>query len=102
MMKHIIAVIVLSISVFSVAAEVSTLRCGTKIINIGDRNFEVYRKCGEPAFRNFVGYTDEVKGGYLPIEEWIYNSTLGSGNNFNLLRFEGGKLVKIESHYSAD
>lgn len=103
-MRYIIAIILLScMTILSAQAETSTLRCGAKIVNVGDRNFDVQRKCGDPAMRNFIGYTDGMRGGGdLPIEEWIYNRSLGSGTDYDLLRFEGGKLIRIESHYPVD
>ena len=59
-------------------AEAGTLRCGSKLVNEGDRAFEVERKCGKPARTDLVGYT----GGYygdreMVIEEWVYGPTNG-------------------------
>src|SRR5690606_12015936 len=54
-------------------AEAGTLRCGSKLVNEGDRAFEVERKCGTPAHRDLVGYTGGVYGDReLVIEEWVY------------------------------
>lgn len=89
-------------SVFPAQAQFKTMRCGTKVVSVGERAFEVERKCGTPNAQNFVGFTgDGSSQGNVPIEEWIYNQTTGSesATAYNLLRFEGGKLVSIESYF---
>lgn len=92
--------LVLSMTILAVQAEVKTMRCSNKLVSVGDRTFEVSRKCGEPNYRSFVGYTGGVRSaGDLPIEEWFYNHKTGSATSYNLLRFEGGKLTLIESHF---
>ena len=76
-------------------AEAGTLRCGSKLVNEGDRAFEVERKCGAPAHRDLVGYTGGVYGDReLVIEEWVYGPTNGMTY---YLRFEGGRLTSVES-----
>lgn len=76
-------------------AEASTLRCGSKLINEGDRAFEVENKCGKPVHRDLVGYTGsayEDRG--LMIEEWVYGPTNGM---LSILTFQGNRLVRIET-----
>jgi hypothetical protein len=76
------------------AAQAETLRCGTQLVSVGDRTFEVERKCGAPAYRDLVGYT---LGGYdrreLKIEEWVYGPDNGM---LSILTFEGNRLTRIE------
>lgn len=96
-MKYKICVALLLAMAFSVQADSRTMRCGTKIVSVGDRVFEVERKCGAPDLRYLVGYTGDAM--YVPIEEWIYNHTTGSATAYNLLRFEGGRLVNIETRF---
>lgn len=99
-MKYKYYLMLLLIIAFSAQADSTTMRCGTKIVSVGERVFEVERKCGAPNLRNFVGFTGDAKAqGNLPIEEWIYNKTTGSATAYTLLRFEGGKLVSIESYF---
>ena len=79
-------------------AGAESMRCGSKLINIGDRTFEVLQKCGEPVHRDLVGYT----GGYydsreLIIEEWVYGPNNGM---LSILTFEGNRLVRIETRRS--
>ena len=55
-------------------------------------------KCGEPISREFVGYR-EVLDAYgfrneVAVEEWAYGPRNGM---YQFLRFEGNRLVKIES-----
>ena len=76
-------------------AEAGTLRCGSKLVNEGDRAFEVERKCGKPARTDLVGYT----GGYygdreMVIEEWVYGPTNGM---LSILTFQGNRLTRIET-----
>ncbi len=89
------------------------LRCGTKIIVLGERQYDVLRKCGEPS--NVTTWEEmrikkEFGAGVLDpdpgfrrvpllveervtIEEWEYN--LGSNSFIRYLRFENGRLIKI-------
>ncbi len=76
------------------AAQADTLRCGSQLISLGDRSFEVHQKCGEPAFRDLVGYS---LGAYerreYKIEEWVYGPDNGM---LSILTFEGNRLRSIE------
>ncbi|MEK1904250.1 MAG: DUF2845 domain-containing protein [Pseudomonas sp.] len=76
-------------------AEGSTLRCGSNLVNEGDRAFEVEKKCGPPAHRDQVGYT---LSGYdrreYSIEEWVYGPKNGM---LSILTFEGNRLKRIET-----
>lgn len=73
----------------------STMRCGSNLVSLGDRGFEIRRKCGDPAYRDTVGYTvgphHRVE---LVIEEWVYGPHNGM---LHILRLQGNRLVEIES-----
>jgi hypothetical protein len=70
-------------------------RCGQRLVNEGDRSSEVLRKCGQPATRDLIGYTDTLNGNLgLQVEEWSYGPNNGQ---YYYLTFEGGRLRKIES-----
>ncbi|MBX9756771.1 MAG: DUF2845 domain-containing protein [Pseudomonadaceae bacterium] len=70
-------------------------RCGQKLVNEGDRITEVLRKCGQPASRDLLGYTDTINGNLgLQIEEWSYGPNNGM---YYYLTFEGGRLRTIET-----
>jgi hypothetical protein len=84
------------------------LRCGNRLVEIGDRKYEVLKLCGEPLF--VEKWTDETVlyavGRNRPrdvvishistahIEEWTYN--FGARTFLRFLRFVNGKLQKIE------
>jgi hypothetical protein len=76
-------------------AQAGTFRCGSKLVNEGDRPFEVLDKCGEPAHRDQIGYT---VAGYdrreYVVEEWVYGPKNGM---LSILRFEANRLMRIET-----
>jgi hypothetical protein len=78
-----------SVTAFSLPPRdsVSAFQCSGGKISIGDSQSAVLATCGEPTA------VDSVKTGN--IEEWTYN--LGPTDLVYHLRFENGKLVKIES-----
>ncbi|KAF1061423.1 MAG: hypothetical protein GAK45_02231 [Pseudomonas citronellolis] len=71
-----------------------SFRCGSALVNVGDRAFEVQHKCGEPQYRDPVGYTLQ---GYdrreYRVEEWAYGPINGATY---ILTFEGNRLTRIE------
>ena len=92
MNKSLLALILM---VSGATVEAGTLRCGSKLINEGDRAFEVERKCGTPTHRDLVGYTGGNYGDReLVIEEWVYGPTNGM---LSILTFQGNRLVRIET-----
>ncbi len=84
------------------------LRCGSSLVEIGDRKYEVLQLCGEPVY--IEKWTDEAVlyhiGKKRPgdvnisristahVEEWTYN--FGPMNFLRFLRFVDGKLRTIE------
>ncbi|MCY1263242.1 hypothetical protein D3C76_787630 [compost metagenome] len=76
------------------AAQAETMRCGSALVSVGDRAWEVEQKCGAPTHRDEVGYT---LGGYdrreFRIEEWVYGPRNGSTY---ILTFEANRLKRIE------
>jgi hypothetical protein len=84
----------LALASLALTAQADTLRCGSRLVSLGDRAFEVLENCGEPRLREPLGYT---LGGYdrreLRIEEWVYGPQSGM---YSILTFEGGRLVRIE------
>jgi hypothetical protein len=89
------------------------LRCGTRIITLGERKYDVLRKCGEPSnvtswdeirtknefgagvlgpdpgFRRWPLWVEEL----VTIEEWEYN--LGPNQFIRYLVFENNRLIRI-------
>jgi hypothetical protein len=80
------------------ASASSTLRCDSGLISLNDASNVVISKCGEPMSREFAGYK-EVLDDYgfrneVAVEEWAYGPRNGM---YQFLRFEGNRLIKIES-----
>jgi len=82
----------------SAIAQADTLRCGSQLISAGDRMFEVQQKCGQPISQDIVGYKETVNHfrqvDQVQVQEWVYGPNSGM---YQYLRFEGGRLVKIDS-----
>ncbi|MGE6243456.1 DUF2845 domain-containing protein [Ectopseudomonas guguanensis] len=89
-----ITLIALTAGPFDASAQADTLRCGSALVSLGDRPFEVERKCGAPVHRDPIGYTlgSYERREYM-IEEWVYGPSNGM---LSILRFEGNRLVAIE------
>ena len=74
-------------------------RCGKKLVNQGDLEIQVRKKCGKPDDQKVIGYT--LKGvrhhgskherEYL-IERWIYGPKRGF---YHEIIFEAGRVVRI-------
>ncbi|MNE46622.1 hypothetical protein D3C80_1409690 [compost metagenome] len=75
-------------------AQADSMRCGSALVSIGDRAWEVEKKCGTPTHRDEVGYT---LGGYdrreFRVEEWVYGPRNGTTY---ILTFEANRLKSIE------
>jgi hypothetical protein len=85
------------------------LRCGTDLVNVGDRKLDVLRKCGEPAVIDEweeelslrrspqierLG-EDTRRRIFVRVEEWTYN--FGPTNFIQILTFKNGELVEIRT-----
>ena len=92
----------LFLAVFSGNAALAsdTLRCGNRLVSLGDNKAEVLIKCGSPAWKD--AWTDQVidnvnTANALRVstqrERWVYN--FGHNSFLRFLLFENGKLVKI-------
>lgn len=79
-------------------AQAGTLRCGSQLISEGDRMFEVQQKCGQPVSQDIIGYKETVNHyrqvDQVQVQEWVYGPSNGM---YQFLRFEGGRLVRIDS-----
>lgn len=110
-MKTVVLSILLVLLSFAGAAAQSGLgiRCGSDLVTPGYLKYEVFTICGEPLFKDIVGeveirdsdqivdrrysrYQGSGTTVILYIEEWIYDK-----GGLHLLRFEGNRLVKVES-----
>ncbi|MDI1230027.1 MAG: DUF2845 domain-containing protein [Methylobacter sp.] len=97
-------ILVLSLCSFNA---LSAMRCGQKLINLGDYKGYILAQCGEPESvetrTKIVGSTlhhprrtlDIHEYEEIQIEEWVYN--FGSYRLQHYLRFENGILKEIRS-----
>ncbi|MBN2468874.1 MAG: DUF2845 domain-containing protein [Deltaproteobacteria bacterium] len=89
------------------------LRCKGRLVSEGDTKFDVIVKCGEPVwvekrtvtrieklhdrpyFHKYYGGRSSTVVVPVEIEEWMYN--FGPRRFIQILRFENGRLVEIET-----
>lgn len=95
-MKQLLCCLLIALALGAHAS--STLRCNSGLISLQDTTSIVSSKCGEPISREFIGYR-EVLDDYgfrneVAVEEWAYGPRNGM---YQFLRFEGNRLIKIES-----
>jgi len=97
-MRALATTLLLALAGASSLAQAETLRCGSQLVSLGDRRFEVLQKCGEPAFRDLVGYSlGPNERREYQIEEWVYGPDNGM---LSILTFEGTRLRAIERRRS--
>jgi hypothetical protein len=92
------------------ASAEDNLRCGSRLISVGDGKDRVRTLCGEPADVSFAGtigrrgYPSSGQHDYsyfgpawveMPVEIWTYN--FGSHKLLRKLRFVGDELVEISA-----
>ncbi|MDX8128814.1 DUF2845 domain-containing protein [Methylomonas sp. OY6] len=99
--------ILLGLGMLVVAGDALALRCGHKLVQVGDYKAEVLDKCGEPdaveqrrairgsRLRHPYGALEVDQFEEVLIEEWIYN--FGPRKFQQLLEFEDGELKKISN-----
>jgi len=79
-----------------------TFRCGSKLIDTTVSRDEVLKQCGAPTSTKSEDIPQQVRrpngttfvNGTVHVETWTYDR--GSSSFPAVLRFEDGKLVKIE------
>jgi hypothetical protein len=92
------------------AAAQDSMRCGSRLVSVGDGKDKVRTLCGEPTDVAFVGtmgrraYPGQGSYDYsyfgpawveVPVEVWTYN--FGSARLLRKLRFVGDELVEIRT-----
>jgi len=103
MMKSILFLMVFFLAISP--KDALALRCGNKLVEVGDKKAEVILKCGNPAFvekyrekvivyREFGGKVIKGTAVYRYVEEWTYN--FGSNRFLYFLKFVNDKLSHIE------
>lgn len=117
-------VLAVALLVAPLSAADNHMRCGTKLVSVGDTKAEVLLTCGEPLTKETIAVGEQtersefrakypllVKHGLLnrgggsgsleressvtfPIDQWTYN--IGTGKFLRILIFQGGRLAVIE------
>lgn len=89
------------------ANDAYALRCGHRLVHIGDYKMDVLEKCGDPdtvdrrvgfrgsRFRHPHGALELEQFEQVDIEEWVYN--FGPRHFKQLLEFENGELKSIRN-----
>ena len=97
-MRTLSRMLLLTLLITPLMAQADTLRCGSQLVSLDDRRFEVLQKCGETAFRALVGYSlGPNERREYQIEEWVYGPDNGM---LSILTFEGTRLRAIERRRS--
>jgi hypothetical protein len=84
------------------AVQAQTLRCGSRVVNAGDRDIAVRQRCGDPYYTE-QSYALDIHGANSPLEVqdetvydvWYYN--FGPRQFMQRLLFRDGRLARIEA-----
>lgn len=75
----------------------AALRCGTKLVELGDTRSSVISHCGEPAGKEVItpelGANGRPPEGSVTVEYWRYGPNNGA---YRYLKFIDGRLTQIE------
>lgn len=104
MKKWLASLVVILMLGLGAADNLFAFRCGSDLVEKGDRKIEVLRKCGEPAsvdewdeVRRIPGSRYGLLRGDLEqvrVEEWTYN--FGPQRFLQIYRFENGRVTRME------
>lgn len=73
-----------------------SMRCGSRLVTVGDRAAQVLSACGEPDFRDVQSYGGSPAPGFInEAERWTYN--FGPNKLLHVLHIRSGHLRKIET-----
>ena len=92
--------VLVAVDGIALASASDTLRCGNRLVSVGDNKAEVLIKCGSPAWKDdwtdqIITNPNSVDASRLSIdrERWVYN--FGHNSFLRFLLFENGRLVHI-------
>ncbi len=68
------------------------VRCGSKLVDVGDFAAYVLKRCGEPQSRQII--SGAVGADSPVVEQWVYD--FGTSTPLRVLTFVGGRLQRIE------
>lgn len=69
------------------------MKCGNRIVRLGDSISQVVILCGAPLSKNYIG---QVKKGNKYVNVDVYTYVLRKGSFARILEFNDGTLAKIE------
>lgn len=93
----------------SLGTQVSSIRCDSMVISVGDPSYRLIDSCGEPDFRQLISVrelADRVSIGERPVrldlqdreqvitEQWVYKP--GRGRLIREIYITGGTVTRIE------
>ncbi|MFA3791934.1 DUF2845 domain-containing protein [Aliiglaciecola sp. SL4] len=81
-------------SLISHSVYADTLRCGSKLIKIGDSTLNVMLTCGEPTYKEDLSSHQE-KHHSVKVERFLYMQPKGKFHK--ILEFHDGVLITIEN-----
>ena len=81
-------VFVVATLVLTSAGRADSLRCGTRLVEVGDNAETLFETCGSPIYR--------VMAHYVGGETWYYDR--GSSQFTTKVVILGGKIIAIEDH----
>lgn len=102
MRKCVVALLAALALVLGAAGNLFAFRCGSELVERGDRKIEVLKKCGEPAsvdeweeIRRLSTIPGLTTSGLekVRVEEWTYN--FGPQRFLQIYRFENGEVVEM-------
>lgn len=93
---------ILALVLLMACTSAHALRCGNRVVDEGDRDFQVRERCGEP-FWTESWFGVDIIGRHSPLErhreiewiDWYYN--FGPNALMQRLRFRDGVLYAVES-----
>jgi hypothetical protein len=83
-----LALVVLALSRGATAG----IRCGSKLIDVGDFSAYVLERCGEPESRQVI--SGSIGSDSPVVEQWVYD--FGSRKPLRILTIVGGRVTRIE------
>lgn len=102
--KWVVSLLVSLVLSLGTAGSLFAFRCGSDLVEKGDRKIEVLKKCGEPAsvdeweeFRRTPAVRFGMSRGGVErvrVEEWTFN--FGPQQFLQIYRFENGQVVEMK------
>lgn len=81
---------------WSIPVSAATMRCGNRLVQTGESQYAVRKKCGPPAYRD--SFRHYLLPGEAPEAEetlWFYD--FGTNRLINVLHFRGDRLTQIDT-----